>query len=62
MVQVIGAFRPGSLVDLVFCWLLLGLFPAFSVAGLRPADSNDASVQVLMNVRLFFTAAAVVLR
>ena len=39
---------PKSLKDLIFCWLLLGLFPEFSVAdgywSLDPKDSSWAAV------------------
>ena len=36
---------PASLEDLIFCWLLVGPFPEFSVAdGLRPSDSFKAGV------------------
>ena len=35
---------PVSLEDFIFCWLLLGPFPEFSVAdGLRPSDPKDSS-------------------
>ena len=35
---------PASLEDVIFCWLLLGPFPEFSVAdGLRPSDPKDSS-------------------
>ena len=35
---------PMSLVDLIFCWLLLGPFPEFSVAdGLRSLEPNYSS-------------------
>ena len=51
---------PGSLEDFIFCWLLLGPFPEFSVAGgLRPSDSKDYQSQVLMNVWIFSVAALV---
>ena len=35
---------PESLWEFIFCWLLLGPFPKFSVAdGLRPSDPKDSS-------------------
>ena len=35
---------PASLQELIFCWLLLGPFPEFSVADdHRPSDSKDSS-------------------
>ena len=35
---------PASLEDFIFCWLLLGPFPEFSVAdGLGPSDPKDSS-------------------
>ena len=35
---------PASVEDFILCWLLLGLFPEFSVAdGLKPSDPKDSS-------------------
>ena len=56
-----GAFSPSpaSLEDVIFCWLLLGPFPEFSVAdGLRPSDPKDSSTA---SVWIFFSVADVVL-
>ena len=53
---------PAPLEDFIFCWLLLGPFPEFSVAdGLRPSDRRILLRQVLMNVWNFFSVTAVVL-
>ena len=42
--ESVSNLYPVSLEEFIFCWLLLGLFPQFSVAdGLRPSDLKDSS-------------------